>query len=261
MPTPSENDLKANADKFYKRWNYPNCVGAIDGKHVRIKCPSNSGSAFFNYKDYFSVLMLAVVDADYKFVAIDVGSYGRECDAGIYLKSNFGKQIKEKKNNIPPPSALPSTETILPHVILGDEAFALHENLMKSYPKDQSTNDKSKTIYNYRHSRARRTTENTFGIMASYFRVYHVPIAIDTNTVDMLITSTCLLHNMMRNEKLLAPQQAQFDDTQQLPTNNLIPLVTGGNGRPPTVAADIREKFKQYFNGPGAVSWQNDRFH
>jgi hypothetical protein len=113
--------------------------------------------------------MLAIVDADLKFAAIDVGSYGREGDAGIYLKSNFGTKIINNEFNIPPPQALPQTNTVLPHVILGEEAFALHENLIKPFPRRQSINDQSKAVYNYRLSRARRTTKNSFGILCAIF--------------------------------------------------------------------------------------------
>lgn len=86
MPTPTAEQLKENADKFFHRWNFPNCVSAVDGKHVRIKCPNKSGSSFFNYIDFSSIVLLVLVDADCKFVAIDVGSYGREGDAG---KNNY----------------------------------------------------------------------------------------------------------------------------------------------------------------------------
>lgn len=84
----------------------------------------------------------------------------------------MGQKINNEQFNIPPPKNLPYTEIVLPNVILGDEAFALHKNLMKPYPRQQSLHDQFKATYNYRHSRARRTTENTFGIMASYFRVF-----------------------------------------------------------------------------------------
>lgn len=69
--------------EFEKMWNFPNVVGAIDGKHVRIKCPPNSTSVFFNYKDFFSVVLLAIVGASYRFIGVDIGSFGREGDAGV----------------------------------------------------------------------------------------------------------------------------------------------------------------------------------
>ena len=43
MPVPSEDKWKSIADEFYERWNFPNCIGAIDGKHVMIQCPSTQG--------------------------------------------------------------------------------------------------------------------------------------------------------------------------------------------------------------------------
>lgn len=48
---PDEYDLKQIADDFYKFWNFPDYIGSIDGKHVRIHCPAHSGSLFYNYKD------------------------------------------------------------------------------------------------------------------------------------------------------------------------------------------------------------------
>lgn len=93
MPQPTNETLKKNAESFLFRWNYPNCVADIDEKHIWIKYPKNSGSLYFNYKEYFSIVLLAIVDADCKFVAIDVGSYGREGDAGkfnqVVYRSNY----------------------------------------------------------------------------------------------------------------------------------------------------------------------------
>lgn len=85
IPSPTKVQFEHNALEFERRWNFPNCLGCIDGKHVRIQCPSNTGSLYYNYKDFFSVVLLALVGPDYKFIGIDIGSFGREGDAGILL--------------------------------------------------------------------------------------------------------------------------------------------------------------------------------
>lgn len=96
-------DFKQKAKDFWTRWNFPNLVAAIDGKHVRIMCPNKTGSLFFNYKNYFSIVLLALVDANYKFVIVDIGSYGKEGDAGIFSKSQTGQEIYSDKFNFPQP--------------------------------------------------------------------------------------------------------------------------------------------------------------
>lgn len=49
MEYSKENWLDVSA-KFYSKWNMPNCLGAVDGKHVKVKCPPGAGSLYFNYK-------------------------------------------------------------------------------------------------------------------------------------------------------------------------------------------------------------------
>ena len=72
--------------------NFPNCIGAIDGKHVMTQCHFNSGSLFYNYKSYFSIVLLAVASADYKFVVmVDVGAYGSSNDSGVLNHTTFFK--------------------------------------------------------------------------------------------------------------------------------------------------------------------------
>lgn len=53
MPATTPQDFLAMSKEFELKWNFPNCISAVDGKHVRIFCPRNRVSQFFNYKDFF----------------------------------------------------------------------------------------------------------------------------------------------------------------------------------------------------------------
>jgi hypothetical protein len=136
------------------RENFPNCVGAVDGKHIRMKKPNDSGSQFFSYKNLFSADLMAVADADYCFISVEVGAYGSSSDSVVFKNSTFGKLLESNKLNIPDPRVLPSDAEGLsmPFVLVGDEAFALSEHVLQLYPNKKLTC--LKHIFNYRLSRA-----------------------------------------------------------------------------------------------------------
>lgn len=97
MPAPNEDRWNEIAIEFWKKWQFPNCIGAMDGKYVTIQAPKSSGSLYWNYKKTYSIVLLALVDARYKFIFLDVGSYGRNSDGGVLSNSNFGKKLS--RNN------------------------------------------------------------------------------------------------------------------------------------------------------------------
>ncbi|VEN44604.1 unnamed protein product [Callosobruchus maculatus] len=165
MPIPTEDLWRTIEKHFHEKWNFPNCVGAIDGKHVVIEAPPNSGSLYYNYKKTFSIVLMALVDANYKIIIADVGAFGKNSDGGIFSNSVMGKALINGNLSIPPNKPLPGTNITLPHVIVGDEAFPLHKHVMRPYPGTQTRHDESKAIFNYRLSRARRLSENMFGIL------------------------------------------------------------------------------------------------
>ncbi|CAH1987872.1 unnamed protein product [Acanthoscelides obtectus] len=181
------------ARDYNSRWNFPNCGGAIDGKHIKIVKPVNSGSYYFNYKEYFSTVLMAIVDANYEFIYVNVGCNGRISDGGVIETTKFYDKLLEKALK------LPSNETTINKmnfVFVADDAFALNENILKPFP-DRNLS-KEQIIFNYRLSRARRTVENAFGILSNRFRVFHTAIPMKPEKVDKIVLAAVVLHNFLR---------------------------------------------------------------
>ena len=80
----SANEWRKIAEGIFHEWNFPNCLGALDGKHIAIERPANSGSELYNYKKLFSTVLLAMCDSRYCFTLVYVGTNGRENDAQIF---------------------------------------------------------------------------------------------------------------------------------------------------------------------------------
>lgn len=90
---PSKNEWAQISKKFYAKYQFPNTLGAIDGKHFPIDAPPNSGSLFYNYKNFFSLIMLATSDAFYRFTWVMIGNYGKICNKSplSIIKRKFSK--------------------------------------------------------------------------------------------------------------------------------------------------------------------------
>ncbi|XP_049700170.2 uncharacterized protein LOC126055353 [Helicoverpa armigera] len=156
---------------------FPRAVGSIDGKHIVLDCPFNSGSVYYNYKRTYSIVLLALVDSQYNFMFADIGCQGRISDGGVFTNSILWNKMCTNSLNLPPPHPLPGSNIDVPYVFLGDGAFALSEHLMKPYP-DQHNIGSAKREFNKRLSSARVVVENTFGILAARFRVFRKPIPL-----------------------------------------------------------------------------------
>ena len=90
MPKPGAAMWLAVAQDFNARFQFPMCIGSMDGKHMHIKKANKSGSKYYNYKGFCSIILLAA-DVDGKFIMVHIGSCGGNGDAGVFSHSSFGK--------------------------------------------------------------------------------------------------------------------------------------------------------------------------
>lgn len=156
MPN-TETEWKEIASDFEEKWNFPNCVGALDGKHVYVKAPAGSGSLYFNYKNSHITILMALAGANYKFTYVNIGSPGRNADGGVYFNSHLSDALENNLLNIPNAKLLPKRKTPVQFVVVADDAFALKPYMLK--PFSSKNLDVSERIYNYRVSRARSYVE------------------------------------------------------------------------------------------------------
>lgn len=83
----------------------------LDGKHIAIRAKKTDGSFYYNYKGFNSIILLAFVDANYKFVFVDVGTNGRANDAAVFNQSQIGFAVSNDQLNFPENKELPGTNT------------------------------------------------------------------------------------------------------------------------------------------------------
>ncbi|XP_054082640.1 uncharacterized protein LOC128920140 [Zeugodacus cucurbitae] len=183
------------AQKFSDKWDFTHCIGAVDGKQIVMKASPRSGSTFYNYKVTNSIVLMAIADADYRFIYIDVGCNDRASD--VFGKSTFQKALDNNILRLPLPQPLLNRDRDCPYLLVADDAFRMQKLILKPYPGKNLT--AGHRIFNYRLSRARRVVENVFGIMAKRFQILYRPIQLNEQKTTQITLACCTLHNFLIN--------------------------------------------------------------
>ncbi|KAK7501588.1 hypothetical protein BaRGS_00007019, partial [Batillaria attramentaria] len=266
----SESQWEQVSEEFGRRWNVPHCCGAVAGKHVALnvlECSSERSSD--SGKQFYPVVLYAVVDADYNFIYVDVERSGRLSDAKVFANSSLCSALENNTVNLPPPSPLPGRLPDVPYFLVGDETFPLKPYLMRAYPGRGL--DPRERIFNFRLSRARQVVDNVFGIMTERFAVLRKPMCIKPERVAKVVLACCALHNMLRAETAKRLYSPPGDVNSEDPvTHDIVPgdcAQPTGDGLKPLpreewrstrIAHDARDELCDYFSTNGVVDWQWD---
>ncbi|KAJ8878708.1 hypothetical protein PR048_019293 [Dryococelus australis] len=177
--------------------NFPHCIGAIDGEHIRIIKSTESGSLYFNYKKFFSIILVAICDANHTFSYIDVGGYGKSADTTIFKNSAFFTKLTKDELNIPEPRDIGiGLDDKLPYMFIADEGFSQSNFILRPFAGKVLSIDKR--VFNYRLCTVRRYIECAFGILGNMWCIFHRPINVDPKLARQIIKTCCALHNFVR---------------------------------------------------------------
>lgn len=194
---------------------------------------------------------MAICDSNYCFRIIDAGSYGKESDCNVFKTLTFGKKLYGDKLNFPSEQCLLNDElgSPQPFVLVADEAFALHKNLLRPFP-GRTLNNKRR-VFNYRLSRAIQYIDCTFGIMSKKWRVFQTNILVEADAAVIITKACCVLHNFVR-------RRDGFSVEDTMSSSCMASVQRREVGNIQKNAKDVREYFVEYVNNSNhALDWQN----
>lgn len=196
----SQEDFKIKILDMEEFWQFPCCWAAIDGCHIPMKCPPGGLEAskeYHNFKNFYSVVLMGLVDSHYRFIWGSCGFPGNSHDAIIFQSTalwntiqqgyipQMGKEVGEIPITIPP-------------LIVGDSAFPLRTWLMKPYTN--AVLSPQQRYFNYRLSRARMVTEGAYGQLKGRWRVLLRKSESDRDQVRIITLACMVLHNICINQ-------------------------------------------------------------
>ncbi|XP_037954770.1 protein ANTAGONIST OF LIKE HETEROCHROMATIN PROTEIN 1-like [Teleopsis dalmanni] len=178
----------------FERLGFPQCLGAIDTCHIKVKPEFDNADDYYNSKDWYSMVLFALVDFRCRFLYINVGNPGRVKDSDIFENSS----LKQQLDNC---SVLEENSKVIngvkvPVLVLGDAAFKFSTRVMKPYSCDDSANIAQKT-FNNQLSKCRKVVDNAFEQLKARFPRIGKGIDSKIDNASSIIRTCCVLHNFL----------------------------------------------------------------
>ncbi len=198
MPN-SEADFYKKMREMEEAWQFPCCWSAVDGCHIPIKCPAGgleSSKEYHNFKNFYSVILMAMVDSNYRFIW---GSCGFPISI-IFQSTDVWTNLVQNKTLLKIGREI--NRNHIPALILADSAFPLKSWMLKPYSNALLT--AKQRYFNYRLSRARMVTEGAYGQLKGRWRVLHRKCESSAKEVKIITLACVILHNICisKNDQL-----------------------------------------------------------
>ena len=176
-------------------WQFPLAFSALDGCHIPIKMPiggANSAKEYHNFKNFYSIVLMGMVDAKMRFIWASVGCPGSNHDSIIFRSTSLYSKWME--SSILPTSTKLIEGVKVPFMILADSAFPHLPWIQKPYTN--AVLSEKQRYFNYGLSRARMVVESAYGMLKSRWRVLHRRCDSNNETMKVKTLACIVLHNL-----------------------------------------------------------------
>ncbi|XP_077550672.1 uncharacterized protein LOC144163868 [Haemaphysalis longicornis] len=187
----SPSNISQHMREFAAVSRFPQGIGALDGCHFAVSPPQEDAMDYYNYKGWYSIILLELVDHRYRFWYTNIGSPGRCHDAYVYGRRKLRNFVGSEAFRGPTAEI---EEMVVPPIILCDQAFPLSENMQKPYAS--ASPGTPEAAFNYSLSKTRRIVENAFGRLKERFRFTVKRMESDLDTSVLAIKACCVLNNI-----------------------------------------------------------------
>ena len=185
--------LREIMETFDQEWQFQCCFGAVNGCHIPIKCPkggAENAKEYHNFTNFYSIVVMAISDARYRFIWASSGYPGNSHDAIIFQSTHLFQKISD--GGFIPQCSKKDGGTDIYLTLIGDSAFPFLPWLMKPYGNAVIT-DKQR-YFNYQLSRVRMIAEGAFGQLKGRWRLRQCKNESDVSTVRMMSLACIILH-------------------------------------------------------------------
>ena len=205
---PKANDeFKGKLLDMDTEWQFPYAFAAIDsGKQEAMK-------QYYNLKIFYSVALLGLFDANYRFIWASLGAPGNTHDSAYFQSISLWDDITSRKTV--PGQVVEVNGVEIPPIILGHGAFPLQSWMMK--PHEDAVLTQEKAYFNFCLSWPRIVTEGAFDKLKGRFRVLHCKYKTNKETVKIMGLACVILHNLCMDKEDFIPRK--FDLTFDHMTN------------------------------------------
>ncbi len=174
------------------------CVAAVDGIVVKIRKPSDiyGLAKFFNRKGLYSIPVQAVVDSNYKFLAVSARCSGSTHDSTAFGLTRLGQKLAD--GDLP-----------VGFLVAGDEAYPCSEGLLTPWPGSSQALSTDRDCFNFFLSSHRVHVEQALGQLTERWRVLLSPLRFSLPQCTKLIVVVAKLQNFCKDNNDPLPQNSE----------------------------------------------------